>query len=69
MELRTTNANLRANTWFTNPSEKIILKFSQVAAPYTISNGIKKGRYIIRISPIKSTDELVGNIITINING
>jgi len=67
--MRTTNSNLRANSWFETPSEKIVLKFSDEKVKYSIEKGIKKGRYVINLAPLKSSTEDKPNEITVEIDG
>jgi hypothetical protein len=69
MELRTTNANLRVNQWWATPADKIKLAFSKESVPYVINYGIKKGRYVVELSPIKKALATDPNVITLTING
>jgi len=69
IEIRTSNPNLRRNSWFTKPSDNIKLSFSKENVNYTINRGLKKGKYIIELAPIKSAHASDPNLISISIDG
>jgi len=66
LELRTSNKALRANSWFTDITNKFALTFSGEQLQYNITKGTLPGRYLINVVPTKATQ---ANVIEFSIEG
>lgn len=63
IELRTTNAQLRANTWV--PLSMIVCEFSDEKIEYTVAKGSARGKYVITFKAKQST--VTANVMSIKI--